>query len=83
MTNDILKSTLVAFSYNALVRRGNDWYGYTGYVFARDVVTAMRLIEERYTNGVLMNPFGNDILPGDEVRIRTIKNVHIEEGVFL
>ena len=74
---------LMLFCYSAAVKRNNDWYGYSGYVFARDREMAVQFIEQRFKNGVVRMPFNTNIAPGDEVRIVTIERVTIGEGTFL
>lgn len=71
------------FYYVVAVKRKNDWYGYSGYAFAKSKTSAIKLIEERYKNGVVREPFSTNIRPSEDVRIDTLCSINIEEGVFL
>lgn len=61
---------LKVYFYIAAVHRNHEWRGYQNYVFAKSMYDAMRFIQERYANA-------------DEIRLRSIQELKVNEGLFL
>ena len=59
---------LIIFYYIISIKQNNDWHVYSGYVFAKDKVSAIAFIEERYS---------------EDVHIIAIERVDVWEGMFL
>lgn len=71
------------YRYVIRVKRNNEWYGYSGFMFARNKKTGMELTKKRFIDGIIRSPYKADILPADEVIIESFEMWPVEEGTFL
>ena len=74
---------LQLYFYKLAVLRGSEWICYQGYVFATSQNRAKSILSQRYLTGVIKEPFGANIEPGEDITFRTVERVPVEEGTCL
>ena len=74
---------LQLYFYKIAVLIDGEWHCYRGYVFATTKNSAIAILNKRYLDGVVRKPFGDDIPPGEDVRVWSIERILVEEGTCL